>query len=149
MEASHEEALDRWPADQFLGCRAVTRPEGQTGVLGRGRGLSVNRPRPDADSAPAASVDGLYAPGKPVADRPDEKVAHRADHEEQPEGVADKPRYADHDPPNEDDQPVEELPRGYLPTAQPLLSVRQHTQADPPDDEGPEGAEDDEEQERP
>jgi hypothetical protein len=73
----------------------------------------VNRPRPDADDAPAPGVDGLYAPGEPVADRPDEKVAHRADHEEQTEGVADEPRYADHDPANEDDQPVEELPRGY------------------------------------
>jgi hypothetical protein len=148
-EASYEEASDRRPADRFLRRPCVARPEGQTGALGSGRGLAVNRPRPGADDAPAASVDGLYAPGEPVADRPDEKVAHRPDHEEQTEGVANEPRNADHDPANEDDQPVEELSRGYLPTAQPRLSVRQHTQADAPDNEGPEGAEDDEEQERP
>jgi hypothetical protein len=132
-----------------LGCPAVARAEGQTGALRGGRGLTVNRSRPDADHPPAARVDGLYAPGEPVADHADENVAHRADHEEQPEGVADEPRYADHDPAYEDDKPVEELPGGYLPPAQPLLGVRQHTQTDPPHDEGPEGADDDKEQERP
>ena len=148
-EASYEEPLDRRASDQALGCPAVARAEGQTGALWHGRRLTVRGPRPDVDDAPAASVNGLDAPGEPVPDHADEKVAHRADHEEQPESVADEPRYADHDPAYQDDQPIEKLPGGYLPAPQPLLGVRQHAQADPAHNERPEGADDDEDKERP
>ena len=74
----------------------------------------------------------------------DDEVAHGADHEEQAEGVSDEPWHADQRPAYEDDQPVEKLPGGHLPSTQPLLGVRKHTQADPPDDEGAESAGDDE-----
>jgi len=79
--------------------------------MGRGRGLVAQRSGTDADHPPAAGIDGLYTPCEPVADRADEQVAHWGDHQEQAEGVADEPRYADHDPAYEDDQPVEKLPR--------------------------------------
>jgi len=117
--------------------------------VGRWWAPGVCRPGPDVDHPPSAGVDGLNAPSEPVAGDADDEVAHRPDHKDKAEGVADEPRHADHDPTNEDDHPVEELPGGQLRAPQPLLSVRQHTQADLPDDEGAEGADNDEERQRP
>ncbi len=125
------------------------RAQGQTGALGGRRRLLVYRPGADANDPPAAGADGLNAPGEPVAGRADDEVAHRADHEEQAEGVSDEPWHADQCPAYEDDQPVEKLPGRHLPATQPLLGVRKHTQADLPDDEGAESADDDEKRERP
>ena len=80
---------------------------------------------------------------------PDNEVAHRADHEQQPERVAYEPRHAYKGPADEHDKPIEQVSSGKLPACKPLLGTDQDPHPDMADDEGPERAHHDQEQQRP
>jgi len=101
------------------------------------------------DHLPAARSSPLESPGQPVAEQPDHEVAHRTDHEQQTECIANEPRYEDHHSADEHEQPVEQLPGRHLSPFQPLPGVSQDPEPDSPDDEGAEGAHDDQERQRP
>lgn len=81
--------------------------------------------------------------------RPDDEATHRADHQHKTECVPDEPWHADHHPTEEDNQSIEQLPGRHLSASQSLSRVRQHAQADAPDDKGPERAHEEEDRQRP
>lgn len=62
--------------------------------------------------------------------RPNEEVAERSEHEQQPESITDEARNADQHPTDEDDQPIQQLPGRHLSSSQPLPGVGQHPEAD-------------------
>ena len=67
-------------------------------------------------------------------------MAHGADHEQEPQRVADKAGNADQDTGGQYDQSVEQLPRRHLATGEPFLGVNEHPETDPLHDEGTERA---------
>jgi hypothetical protein len=101
------------------------------------------------DHLPGARSSPLESPGQPVAEQPDHEVAHRTDHEQQTECIANEPRYEDHHSADEHEQPVEQLPGRHLSPFQPLPGVSQDPEPDSPDDEGTERAHDDQERQGP
>jgi hypothetical protein len=80
---------------------------------------------------------------------PDEKVAHWADHQEQPDGVADEPGQANQESAAQHHYAVEHLPGGKITLSKSLLGAAQHAQPDPPDQEWPHRAHADQEQHSP
>jgi hypothetical protein len=76
-------------------------------------------------------------------------VADRRDHQQQAECVSDETRHADQYAADQHDQAVEQLPRRHLSPLQPVPGVREHAETDPPYDERPERAYDDEDQQSP
>lgn len=100
------------------------------------------RPSADVYDLPTTGPNSLRAPGEPAAGKADEQLADRADHEQQPDGIAKEARNTDHYAADEHDKPVEQVPGGQVSTLQPLLGAGEHPEADAPDDEGAEGAHD-------
>ena len=91
----------------------------------------------------------LDPPGQLVAEGSDDEVAYRADHQQEPDGIPDEPRHADHDATDEDHQAIEQFPGRHLPQRQTFPGVSQHTRSDTANDERPERAHEDQDQQRP
>ncbi len=79
----------------------------------------------------------------------DHEMAHRADHQQESEGVADESRDADEDAGGKDDQPVEQLPGRHLSTREPFLGVNEYAKAHASHHERPERAHRDQHRHRP
>lgn len=75
-------------------------------------------------------------------------MTHRSDHEQETNGVADKPREADQGPADEDHDAIEQLAGRKLAGCEAILSFGQHAQANPPDDKRTHPAYDDQDQQR-
>ena len=104
---------------------------------------------PTSMTLPTAGPDPPQPPRQPATRHPDDELANGANHEQQPERIADKPRDANQYPADQDDQSVEQLPSGRFSPHQPLASVNEHADADVPDHKGSECTHDEQERQRP
>jgi hypothetical protein len=114
-----------------------------------GRSVISSRPTVGVDHAPAAGANRLHPSGDTSSGGADDEMAHRADHQQQAQRVADEPRNADQDSGGEDDQSVEQLPRRHLATTESLLGMYEHSESDAFDYEGSEGADTDQDDQGP
>jgi hypothetical protein len=76
-------------------------------------------------------------------------MSNRADHEHEPERVADEARHADQHASEEYDETVEKLASRHLSSRQTVAGMRQDTETDAPNDERPERAHADQDREGP
>jgi hypothetical protein len=88
------------------------------------------------DHSPATSSNCLDARSDPASRETDDEMPHWADHEQEPERVADESWDADQDAACENDQSVEQLPRRHLAAGEPFLGMDEHAEAHAFHDEG-------------
>ena len=111
-------------------------------VLGGGPGC-------DIDEAPGTGAYGPDSPRHPPASHPDDEVAHWPDQQQQPQGIADKPGYADQDPGGQYDHSIEQPPARNVALSQPVLGTSQHPEPNPLDQERAQSAHSDQDENGP
>jgi hypothetical protein len=114
-----------------------------------GRSVISTRPAVGVDHAPTAGANRLHPSGDASSRGADHEMSHRADHEQEAQGVTDESGNTDQDSGEEDDQSVEELPRRHLATTKSLLGVHEHPETDSFDHEGSERADTDQDDQGP